>query len=330
VECSCGKLKRCTKDTVWKKGNLLYWIVGLTQVGPIVRINPRELHIRDPGYYEEIYASGTRRREKDPHFTPAFLSPQSMLSTVDHDHHRIRKGFLKNFFSRRSLEPLAPFIQESVRLLCQKLERAHEKSETVRLDSLYADLTADTITHYSFGESYNYLLREAKQNDIQHGAHRVANGFHVNRFFPVFRRILSTLPISVLKLVFPRYAESLVLLSALGEKSKIVLEGAKDKATNETIFDALSNASIPPEERTVSRLVDEGFVVLAAGTITTARTLAMASFHMFSKKAILEKMREELQGVMPRLDSQPSWAELERLPYLVSVRTHFMAHHAKF
>jgi cytochrome P450 len=182
------------KDTLWKKSNLLHAIVGLIQIGPIVRINPHELHIKDPNYYEEIYPSGTRRREKDPHFTPAFLSPQSMLSTVDHDHHRVRKGFLKNFFSRRSLEPLAPFIQASVRRLCQKLEHAHDESETVQLDSLYADLTADTITHYSFGGSYNYLGREAKQHDIQHGAHRVANGFHVNRFFPVFRRIVSTLP----------------------------------------------------------------------------------------------------------------------------------------
>jgi hypothetical protein len=233
------------KDTLWKKSNLLHAIVGLIQIGPIVRINPHELHIKDPNYYEEIYPSGTRRREKDPHFTPAFLSPQSMLSTVDHDHHRVRKGFLKNFFSRRSLEPLAPFIQASVRRLCQKLEHAHDESETVQLDSLYADLTADTITHYSFGGSYNYLGREAKQHDIQHGAHRVANGFHVNRFFPVFRRIVSTLPIWVLELIFPRYAESLVLLGALSEKSKIVLEGVKDKATSETIFDALSDPSIP-------------------------------------------------------------------------------------
>jgi hypothetical protein len=32
--------------------------------GPIVRINPDELHIDDPEYYEEIYGSTTRKRDK--------------------------------------------------------------------------------------------------------------------------------------------------------------------------------------------------------------------------------------------------------------------------
>lgn len=35
-------------------------------VGPIVRVGPREVHIKDPDYYDDIYASSGRRREKDP------------------------------------------------------------------------------------------------------------------------------------------------------------------------------------------------------------------------------------------------------------------------
>lgn len=35
-----------------------------SHVGPIVRITPNELHIRDPDYYEEIYAAAAKKKDK--------------------------------------------------------------------------------------------------------------------------------------------------------------------------------------------------------------------------------------------------------------------------
>ncbi|KAK8092396.1 uncharacterized protein PG998_014881 [Apiospora kogelbergensis] len=42
--------------------------------GPVVRINPREIHIRDPYFYDEVYAPASRKREKDAHFVGIFGS----------------------------------------------------------------------------------------------------------------------------------------------------------------------------------------------------------------------------------------------------------------
>ena len=160
-----------------------------------MRINPREIHIKDPEYYDEIYAPGNRKRDKDPWYTPAFPSPYSRLATVDHDHHRLRKGYLKNFFLRKSLERLGPFIQQSVELLCQRFERAYHDNVSVYLDSVYADLTADVITYYSFGQSSDYLKRKSEENDISSSINFIIGGFHLNRFIPIVQQVTSVFPV---------------------------------------------------------------------------------------------------------------------------------------
>lgn len=88
--------------------------------------------------------------------------------------------------------------------------------------------------------------------------------------------------------------------------------------TQKTIFDALSDISVPAQERTPRRLEDEGLIVVVAGTETTARALTVASYHIFNNKPLLIKLRDEIRTVMLTPTTKASWSELEQLPYLVS------------
>ena len=49
----------------------LYRSPGLTQdIGPVVRITPTELHIRDSLFYSQLYVSGSvRKSDSYPRFT---------------------------------------------------------------------------------------------------------------------------------------------------------------------------------------------------------------------------------------------------------------------
>lgn len=88
----------------------------------------------------------------------------------------------------------------------------------------------------------------------------------------------------------------------------------------QSIFNALVDPALPPEERTIGRLTEEGMIVLGAGAETTANTLTLGTFHLLKNPATLQKLRNELvTTVMPHANSRPAWTELERLPYLTAV-----------
>lgn len=53
-----------------------------------------------------------------------------------------------------------------------------------------------------------------------------------------------------------------------------VLNAKEPKAPHENMFAAVADPKLPAEERNLGRLEDEGFVVLAAGTETTAYSLS--------------------------------------------------------
>ena len=285
-----------------------------------MRISPRELHIKDSHYYDEIYAPASKKREKDPNFVGAFGFPSSMISTVGHDLHRFRRGLLNNYFSKKSVNELWPMLQEKESKLMQRFEKAHKDNTVLQLDDAFSALTADIITQYSWGVSAGLLDDENFKKDIRQIINDVSNFFHVNRFFPVIATILRAMPRWFLGAMRPATKavldmQDLVVQQSTAEKSTVGSSG-------KTIFDALGDPSVPPAERSPGRLEDEGLVLMVAGTEATARTLTLAAFHLYHQnKLLLQKIREELRPLMPTPTTEVSWPQLEQLPYLVGCLT---------
>lgn len=65
---------------VFLDGEYLWKIKALhEQYGPIIRINPHELHVSDPEFYQTLYAGGSQKRERDPWHTNSLALEGSML-----------------------------------------------------------------------------------------------------------------------------------------------------------------------------------------------------------------------------------------------------------
>ncbi|KAJ5697372.1 hypothetical protein N7488_011056 [Penicillium malachiteum] len=294
--------------------------------GPIVRINPREIHIKDPYYYEDIHASGARKRNRDPKFTVAYGAPYSLVGTIPHDHHRLRRSFIQNYFSKRSVTNLTPYIWEKVDQLTQRFERAYKESSVLHLQLDFGALTADVITQYCYGWSYDYLkdTKNSTRMDLVDAVSGLMLMFNINRFLPFLVTIFRNAPPGVVRTLQPQMGDLFDVKTRLREQAidilkKKELEEKNEKPEESNIYDALIGDNVPAEEKTVDRLVDEAALLLCAGTETTARSLATSMFHVINHKDIEHKLREELKTVLEKPTSKASWSDLEQLPYLTGV-----------
>lgn len=168
-----------------------------------MRINPREIHIRDPYFYDEVYAPASSKREKDPHFVGIFGFPTSMIATTSHELHRLRRAMLNNFFSKKSVLALSSIMHDKEAKLMKRLEQAHRDNAIVRLDDAYAALTADVISQYSWGVSSEFLDDANFNNDIREALNEISSFVHLNRFFPLLGEMMRTMPRWLLSRIRP-------------------------------------------------------------------------------------------------------------------------------
>lgn len=74
---------------------------------------------------------------------------------------------------------------------------------------------------------------------------------------------------------------------------------------------------MPESELSDDRLAKEAQVLLAAGTVSTARTLGFISYYILANPHIHSRLEEELRDIMASYpEHMPSWVELEKVQYL--------------
>ncbi len=74
---------------------------------------------------------------------------------------------------------------------------------------------------------------------------------------------------------------------------------------------------MPEHEKSTARLREEAYVLVVAGTESTAGTLAAITYQLLSNPEILGKLKAELEIAMPDPNELPVSSKLEGLPYLV-------------
>ncbi|KAH8807528.1 cytochrome P450 [Xylogone sp. PMI_703] len=307
---------------VVKGGQFTFHLQSLhKKYGPIIRINPTELHIDDPEYYETIY-SNNLRLDKLEHFSHRWNSPGSIQTTAPHDLHRLRRIAVNPFFSKRQISLLWPYILSRCEKLCSRMEEAYDNNTVFPLTSAFGCLTFDVITEYSFGKCANELDSPSLSPEIAKVREQQIGQVHVVTHFPFLLTFMNAWPEWLQRALQPGIAHILHFQTGLENQIRLILDGKEKKAeqpAHKTIFNELLESDLPPQELTLKRLKDEAIVIVGAGTDTVKFALSVASFYILSDKGIHDKLRKELIQAMPNAQTTLGLAELETLPYLSAV-----------
>jgi cytochrome P450 len=308
---------------VIKRGQHIWQIEAMHhRYGPIIRLNPHEIHIDDPDFFDEIYTTSSRPRDKYRWWTNLASAHGSGFATVPHDLHRLRRGVLNPYFSKRSVVRLEPVITAKIAKLATRLAGAARTSEVIRLDVAFMALTTDILCSYAFADDTCYLdepdfkleWKETIMGGFESGA--------MMRQFPWLLPMVMSLPVRVVEKGNKGAAYMMRWQGKVKRLVKAVLDEKEDEKADggqKTMFHTLRDCDLPPEEKTLQRFCDEGEILLGAGGETTAKTLTTTFFYLTENPAILARLRRELQTVMPDPTSTPACTTLEALPYLSAI-----------
>ncbi|ROW14033.1 hypothetical protein VPNG_04067 [Cytospora leucostoma] len=294
--------------------------------GPIVRINPFELHCNDPAFIDEIYAAGGRKRNKSPHTLESMSWPFSItgFGTADHDLHRIRRLPMGKHFSRQQMLRLEPDIRRTLGKFVGKLFRyAADHPEPFDVAMAYSCFTSDVISEYSFGEPLGLLEQDGWEPNWRAPLYAFLRTTFLFRFFPVVKNLAEVGNIFArkgwmgpdIKMLMDTL---LVVLPNRIEKTRKDAEAGIVREREAVYLDIFKSTALPESEKTMPRLSGEGMALMNAGTDTSGWAITVMTYHVLSKPAVLARLTAELEEAGLNEDNL-SWAALEKLPYLSGV-----------
>ncbi|KAM0796886.1 cytochrome P450 [Usnea florida] len=293
--------------------------------GPIVRINPHELHIKDIDFYDQIYASAPSRRDKYEYSVKSPDSNSATGFTVDHDLHRLRREALSPFFSKRNVARMEPLVKAKVQRLRERLEEHMKLKASVNLTVASLAFTMDILSEYAFHEDFGSLNQEDFNVRWRDTILSIMRALPAVRHFGWLLMVAKALPQTIRRLITPDMSQLIQWKEHITMRVKEVLAEevaySNENSKQRTIFEELrDNPSLPPEEKTLTRLGEECSILLIAGSETPAKALALIFFHLMVSPLKLQRLRDELRTITPPGSVEiPSQAKLEKLPYLSAI-----------
>ncbi|RYP39080.1 hypothetical protein DL767_002343 [Monosporascus sp. MG133] len=270
--------------------------------GPIVRINPDEVHLDDPEIIDSI-----------------FPAPNSMVATIDHDMHRRRRNAVNALFSTASIRRLEPIMKDHIAKMLLRIEEYGKTGEIVQLHHVFKACTSDVITMYAFGDSFRFL----DQSDFGKPYFEATDMFfgltHIFGHFTWFADLIQSLPIWAIAFFRPSLRELWSKQSWWIDRVREIRRSPNPERIKSTIFEAILNSSLPDEDKTDARLAAEAQLVVFAGEGTTAYTLSAAVYELLAHPAELQKLQEELIQAIPDPEEIPSFAQVDGLPYFNAI-----------
>jgi cytochrome P450 len=318
--------------------------------GPIVRINPEEIHIDDVEYYDVVYCNSTPGRpiDKTEKFRYRFSVPEATVQTATAEVHRRRRAAIAPCFSKARIRSRNGDLQAIIDRISDRLDTEYAGTgKTINVNFMWSAMASDIISEIGFAQRTNYWAEPDFMSPYAQAIAQAVGAAHVMTHFGFLVTALNSLPDAVLAMLMPSFKPVLQFrkvrekkadLSILRQTCKLMIANewkqemahqileflhGKNESIKETsqltIFHDAISADLPAEDMTLSRLQQEAMAVNGGAVETTSWALTVSVFHILNSPSINSRLRAELAKAMPDKTKILPWNELEELPYLSAV-----------
>ncbi|KAJ5151304.1 uncharacterized protein N7482_010556 [Penicillium canariense] len=316
------------------KGGTFTWHINdlHDKYGPVVRITPWEIHIKDPEYYNTVYAGPGKHRNKDPFFS--FIGyPKSIFSLSCYDSHRRWRKILGHFLKKGAVLELEPVIKENTQKLCEHFSAAVRGKMVLELNAAFHCFTSDTLSQHAFGQnlSFGYLDQRTLSDSWKTKVNTMFEFCRLVRHFHFLGDIAHLIP-NVVSLAVTGFNDVYAMEQATRSRIQPLIDEFDQREAEaqsasriiekpfempKAIYPAiLANPDIPLLEKSQSRLEDDAIFLMFAGTDAPSQTIAITMFHILNNPRVYQTLKNELLAAIPDVETVPSLYELEKISYL--------------
>ncbi|OQU99446.1 hypothetical protein CLAIMM_05077 [Cladophialophora immunda] len=284
-----------------------------SQYGPIVRIAPNHVSIKDADIYLKTIYQQASNFNKDPAFYDTFANEDinvfTVSSSVEHGYHR---RLLSGGFARKKVLEFEPEIWKLATRLTTLLDDDYVSGRLVDLTKLFRSFALDVVSRFSFGESYGALSRPDLDEPLLDAFDKFGRASFLLMNFPMIRKLLQPIMIRLPGRVFQaipsmtgRVMNSLDRLDNIEKGGFLpVLVSVKEAGLRQ-------NTQLSKQY-----LAANGIGSIVAGTDTTGFTLAVGIWSIFMNDKIRQRLHSDLKHMWHDRQVHPGLRDLEAMPYL--------------
>ena len=184
-----------------------------------MRINPYEVHIKDPDFCVDAFSS-SKKLDKYGWWYRVFGGPGSTISTEHHFVHKVRRSAFQNFLSRRAIKEFAPTIAEKLRGIDGVMSRYVLAGEPVNLSSMYRCLAADVVSAFVLPQSLNLIQSDDLGDQFSSSLRFFFEAVTVGRYLEFVEVVIKFIPSAVVRGMLSQPARQLLGLVRVSHSSR--------------------------------------------------------------------------------------------------------------
>ncbi|CAJ2512361.1 Uu.00g053760.m01.CDS01 [Anthostomella pinea] len=188
--------------------------------------------------------------------------------------------------------------------LCQRISTL--EGATSNLGAAVSAFSRDSANKYIMGKEYNELDLE----DFGIGLSIASQGAGV--FWHTTKHVADEGTKAFLRYVQQYERDSMDILAA-------AMSSSPDNKIQNTIIYEIVRSNPPPTEKAFHRVHEEVATVTGAAYETTANTMRLILYHVYTNDEIIRRLREEIASITTEASEPIALRKLEKLPYLRAV-----------